>query len=118
MILSHFTCSHGHAAIQRDGLIRPQPQPFLDGVELSWWTDDPGQTAYALGLQSAVLLSCDRMEFHYLADVPAVRWADWKNDWAGGSLLRMNAISELEFGRQHRCWWVCTEPVEWESVGS
>lgn len=57
----HYTCLHGAERIEADrGLIKPNPQPVLGDLELSWFTTLPSATRAALGLSSRTL-SCDRM---------------------------------------------------------
>ena len=113
MPLYHFTCSHGRDGIDASGVIRPVHQPFL-GVDLAWFTDDATLGYHDLGLQSSVLLTCDRMEFRYRVTRRSsiVRW----DIWAAVHRIPFGTVSALNAGRKHTSWWVSEVRVPIESV--
>lgn len=109
----HLTCDHGARLILADGsIVRPRPQPYLDNLMLSWWTDDAGLPAAALGLQSEALLTCDRTEARFRSDDPRI--VPWTRFRSGLLPKAAVSVSELEFGRSPRHWFVCSEPVKAE----
>ena len=113
MILYHFTCDHGYEQIVLDHEIRPMPQPMLGGEPLTWWTDDPGLPARALGLQSTII-DCDRTAHAFTLDTDDTRHIDvgaWTEFRRQLIPTYAQAISQLEFGRSPRHWWITTQPV-------
>jgi hypothetical protein len=85
--LYHYTCEHGSAGIQADGLIVPQPQPPDGERKIVWLTDLEAPNRAALGLTSLVL-QCDRMERRFVVPEPEsvyryvdVRRAWWPREW-------------------------------------
>ena len=108
--LYHWTCSHGFAAIGPIGVLRPTPQIAMPGCPLLvWMTDMEVADRQALGLQSEVLLKCDRTEHRYLVtdQSKCVRWADWQLRIR----LPRDFLSQFTFGRKPMHWWVSEAPV-------
>ncbi|WP_144070235.1 hypothetical protein [Nonomuraea indica] len=103
----HYTCGHGAAGIQRDGMVKPHLHPLL-GVPVAWFTDLGPAHRLELGLTSD-RLSCDRMEHRFtVADVGPLQW--WPK---AARLLRLSrpVRTELEQGRLPAHWWVSFDPV-------
>jgi len=107
--LWHYTCDHGAELIRRDGLVKAHPQPVLDQVTLSWWTDLGPEHRYEVGLTSD-LLTCDRMAHRFQAKDPSTleRWTRAARNWRIPPVVR----DELEDGRLPAHWWVAFDPVE------
>jgi len=112
--LYHYTCSHGAEGINASGVIRPFPQPFLGGVSLAWFTEDPDLSYDGLGLQSSVLLTCDRMEHRYkVSQHPfIIRWSKW----AAVRRVPLSTVCAFGAGRAPGAWWVSQREVTASSV--
>jgi len=102
------TCSHSFSQIIEAGRVNPHRQQML-GTALSWWSFDPNASAQALGLASHHLVSCDRMEFLFVA-VPEdthliVPWSSVSRQFQMGTYL------EAARGSRPTLWGVAFEPV-------
>lgn len=108
--LFHFTCDHGNAGIDKDGVIRPGADGFV------WLTDlRPGllgleQIRHALGLTSHTL-TCDRMAYCWRVEAPdAVRFDEWAMD--GVTQLKGWALGlTMAPGVMPRHWFLSDRPV-------
>lgn len=112
--LYHLTCRHGAGKIVAAGLlVKPNPQPVLGDMPLSWFTHVPNARNVALGLTSHTL-KCDRTErrFRVLEPEKLFRWNDVR------AVLPRDGVLNLEAARGTRpeWWWVAQEPVEVERV--
>ncbi|MFD6565324.1 hypothetical protein [Micromonospora profundi] len=109
-LLYHFTCSHAAPLIRRS-VLRPSPQPQLDGRKLIWLTDLGVPTRAQIGLTSH-LLRCDRMEYRVTVEVDAVRWVSYTRAAFGSARMRRRA---LDLGRTPGAlpthWWVADVEV-------
>lgn len=105
--LWHYTCHHRAALIGRRGVLMPNRQPFLNGIEVVWLTDLDTPDVDGLGLTSTTL-RCDRTEVRYrVVSGDAVPW----REWAETNRIDRTTRSELTFGRRPRHWFVATGPV-------
>ncbi|MEU8199507.1 hypothetical protein AB0C10_37560 [Microbispora amethystogenes] len=104
-MLWHYTCDHGAAGIQREGIIRPNLHPLL-GVPVAWFTDLDPAHRFEIGLTSD-RLACDRMA-HRFATADRLVW--WP---LAARSLRVPAPvrAELETGRLPAHWWVSLTEV-------
>lgn len=108
--LYHYTCAHAALGLGRRGVLRPNPQPFLDGLPMVWLTDLEEPDRVGLGLSSDTL-RCDRTEYRYrVTHSPgaAVPWRVFAEEWHIDRTVR----ATLELGRRARHWWVSVLPVE------
>lgn len=107
--LWHWTCDHSAPLIRESGIVKPHPQPLLDMIELSWWTDLGPEHRYELGLTSNTI-KCDRMAARFQArHIGDLLW--WSHA-ARGLRIPRRIRDELEDGRLPAHWWIAVEPVE------
>lgn len=110
MILYHFTCSHGAAAIGKHGTLRPNANSLFGVPKIVWLTDQAQPKRDEVGLTSTIL-KCDRMEVRYrvVDNDRGVRWDDWKL-----KNVRRDTIQTLESfaGDGPRHWWVTERPIK------
>lgn len=102
------TCGHSMPQIIEAGKVTPHRHPVL-GTALSWWAFDPNASARALGLASHEIVTCDRMEFLFVA-VPEdthliVPWSSVSRQFQMGTYL------EASKGTRPTLWGVAFEPV-------
>lgn len=115
MRLFHYTCDHGAAAVERDGLVVPSPlrspastPSGVDGAALVWLTDRATPSADALGLTS-LIVDCDRTRWRVSVHAPAaVPWLEWADRHRVRALYRMLLTAR---GGEWRRWWVSEEPA-------
>jgi hypothetical protein len=109
--LYHYTCGHGFAGLGRGGVLRPNPQPFLGGARLVWFTDMVAPDVYGLGLTSETL-SCERTEYRYVIADPleASAVTPWRI-WQAAHRIRPDVVARLEFERMPGRWWVADHAV-------
>ena len=110
MTLYHFTCSHGYSSIGSAGLLRPMTQVAMPvPYRLVWLTDLDVCDKRALGLQSEIVLTCDRSEYRYRVDDDGD--VETFDEWADSVHLDRSFRSALMFGRKPRHWFVSMFPV-------
>lgn len=105
----HYTCDHAAAGIRRDGLIKPNAQPALDGLPVSWFTDLDRGHRFEVGLTSRII-RCDRMAHRFEVKDP-----NGLEHWpvlARHLRVPREIRDELEDGRLPAHWWVSLNPVE------
>lgn len=111
MKLYHYTCSDGVRGIERDHLIRPHPQPILNDLRLSWFTDLMPPDRNALGLTSHSL-SCDRTRWAYEVDPwGIVPWIEYRKRLREAGMRRQVSVLETAPGVMPRHWWVADQDV-------
>jgi len=95
-------------------VVRPWRQPFLGGVELSWWTIEGRPPAAALGLTGrGGLVKCDRMAYRFRAiDGDVVRWVEVRGTLPHDRVLHLEAAR----GARPATWWVAFAPVTVEAA--
>jgi hypothetical protein len=105
--LYHFTCDHGHAAIQADGgLLRPNPAGLY--MSVVWLTVLPEPDKFSTGL-GAVLTTCNRMAYCYIAESGSAARA-----WLfSGERMRTprGFLADLESYGDPEHWWISDVPV-------
>jgi hypothetical protein len=120
VILYHYTCEHGRAALgDSDGVVVPprvhspghlDSLPVRFGVlaELSWFTDLDVPYREALGLTSTLDGMCDRTRYRYrvVADRDVERWL--RSRWRTVPVLR---ALEHAPGAMPSHWYVSSHPV-------
>lgn len=93
MIFWHFCCKHSAQGVDRDGYLRPNPQPALRGIPLVWLTDLDVPDAEGLGLTNrSGLITCNRTECMYVVETDmAESWTEWVR-WRGIDRLTRDAM--------------------------
>lgn len=109
MTIWHYTCGHGAGGIRREGIVKPNPHPFLNGLPISWWTDLGPEHRFEVGLTSTTL-GCDRMANRFQVKDPDD--LDWWPHLARYIQMPRSLRDELEAGRLPAHWWCSLEPVE------
>jgi len=113
--LYHYTCRDAAPLIERDGLLKPHPQPILDGMPLVWLTDMEWPDRAALGLTSHTL-NCDRTDYRVQVSETeywnCVRWTRYAR------LLPPWTRRQLEFadGALPAHWWIASQPIAISAV--
>jgi hypothetical protein len=108
--LYHFTCRDAAPLIAEDGELRPHRQVQLDGTKLVWLTDLEAPNRYEIGLTSHIL-SCDRMEFRFAADVEEpLRWVDYLRDQPRDVRVAARYLA-MATGAKPMHWYVSTVAV-------
>jgi hypothetical protein len=109
MTIWHYTCDHGAPGIRRNGLVRPNGHPLLDGLPISWWTDLGPEYRFEIGL-TADWITCDRMAHRFEVKDPCqlMRWPSAARVLGVPQPIR----DDLEIGRLPAHWWVAFQPVE------
>jgi hypothetical protein len=102
----HWTCEHGAAGIRADGIVRPNPHPYL-GVALSWWSDLSVGDRFGLGL-TMNYMTCDRMQAVFEAD-PGQQIVPWVV-WARGRVAPETRWEVQQFGWP-RHWFVAEQDI-------
>lgn len=105
----HYTCDHGAAGIRRDGVVKPNAQPALGGLPVSWFTDLDSSRRFEVGLTSHII-RCDRMAHRFEVKDPSV--LDYWPMLARFLRVPRDVRDELEDGRLPAHWWVSLKPVE------
>jgi hypothetical protein len=106
--LWHFTCSHRASLIVTDGVLKPNPQPFLRGAALVWLTDLDVPDRDGLGLTSS-FIKCDRTEFRFEA-TSHIGIEPWITSRWRQAMTPVDR-DDFEFYGQPLRWFVATMPV-------
>jgi hypothetical protein len=110
--LWHYTCDHGHAAIEDVVVPACWQRPDLDGTPgtYAWFTDLAEPIRDALGLTSN-MLDCDRTAHRYrvLDASPIVPWVRVRRSWPSWVDLLESAP-----GARPMHWFVSPGPVDVE----
>lgn len=121
--LFHYTCRHGHGALQQSGVVLPAAQHSPKHVRqaalsreawtlanLAWFTDLDHPEAWALGLTS-VHIRCNRSAFRWAVDPTSehlpIRWGRVRRAFSRPFLDALEGYP----GAQPARWWVATWPV-------
>jgi hypothetical protein len=118
VVLYHFTCSHGHAAITETGVVLPASlaAPDIEWDELgdhrwiadhSWFTDQPD--GLGSGLNHRTTSGCDRLTYRWRVTDPTNvnRFNDTGRVLPYAVRLELITRPDVMAGT----WWCATEPV-------
>lgn len=107
--LFHYCCAHSREGILHDGLLLPNPQPFLPGAPpLVWLTDLDAPIRDGLGLTSDHI-KCDRTEYRF--SVIQTGTAVWWPTYARMTRVPRATRDVLESFGMPAHWYVSSAPV-------
>lgn len=111
----HYTCEHKVDDIEATGVVLPQTQQTLGGLQVAWFTNMPSASRQALGLTSH-MLNCDRMS-HLFRVIPVdehkvVEWARLRDKLSRPMIVRLEAAR----GTRPMFWGVAAEAVQVERI--
>ncbi|WUI02084.1 hypothetical protein OHR68_09840 [Spirillospora sp. NBC_00431] len=104
----HYTCDHGVDGIRREGVVKPNAHPLLDGLPISWFTNLERCHRFEAGL-TADWITCDRMAYRF--EVKAADSLEWWPRAARRLRVPRDVRDGLEIGRLPAHWWVSLQPV-------
>jgi hypothetical protein len=113
----HYTCDHGAAGILTTGIIKPNPQPMLAGLEVAWFTDlalpvPAGALGMARPGEDGTRLTCDRYAHTFTVDGDQVaHWPIIRRALVRTSPELRSHIRALEQFAMPMHWWVSDVPV-------
>lgn len=115
----HYSCRHSAESIAETGILRPNAQPMLARLPMTWFTTQRTAPRAALGLTS-VTLDCNRMECLYRVvdedEHLVVRWGDLKMAPDFAPYLTGARRLEAARGTKPGLWAVALQPVRVERL--
>jgi hypothetical protein len=111
----HYTCEHKVSDIEATGVVLPQTQQMLGGLQVAWFTNMPSASRQALGLTSH-MLNCDRMShlFHVLPvdEHKIVEWGRLRSQLSRSMVIALESAP----GTRPMFWGVAADAVQIERI--